>query len=952
MKLSLLFSLISLSTIGYTADILISDPLFSKQWGLKNSGQVIFQDISELERMKVEGIPGNDINWVDTSSAVTPKKDLVVAVIDSGLDIDHPDLKGRVWYNEQLCTNAPNAKILACNGFNFLDYNNDVSDDVGHGTHVAGVIAANRNSIGIIGAADPRIKIMPIKVLNSQVKGFTYKGKLITDVIADAMIFAIKNGAEVINLSLGWPKLIDTAKVRQAFQMAEEQNVVVIAASGNNNKDLPTFPCAYENVICVGAINNRGEMSDFSNHGSKVDIVAPGESIISTFPRKMESRMLRIANYEVKRGSSQAAPYVTAAIATLKLLNPGLKNDQVRSLLFRSSKAMPKSKNNHTVKFGSLDMKKLLAMGSTLDETAFVNPQIKAITEIKYRLADKRFNFNLPLKNLSNFDYKGTVCVRSTSPAIDLDQNCFDLKDLKANSTTSIALAGSLTDLSKDSHVNFTIEIDQKIYQTSLVFSRDLKEDNDLITQPIEGGIFEDMIFVNGDRRLSMMRRVMDKFHRLDYPEYFYLERSKQTATATVVSLLTNENGKYKVKYITLPLVNAVLSIHHQDINLDGVLDTFIYALSAKKDSLLFFNLDKNVNPLFGKYSTWTMPLSTFEGLPIEGGSENFQWFKINQPQLGSILVPSVFKKYIMPEADNSKNILERVTTSDNHQFYLNPKLQMGSDSMNVELRVVDSVATINKMRKEFRLYADQSISLLQPFPQTLEQSLKGEIHSLGVLDNGNQKQYLDFILTSNGIQNKPLANIMGLDGALIYPVVDLKNGKVINESILTSLLNRSAAEFIVKKENGITTPLVLKQEWENPIIGLIGGFDLSGTKNFLIENRSTITFLTTNGKRSELPVYRDSSFPGQNFSETLAPILLDGQPGVFINSTLIYGERLYSMIGTDEGLIRPLRLSIGIPQGCVPLNAETLMDKANYNYAFLCADPNKQMSLKFLPMQ
>ncbi|RPJ69097.1 MAG: hypothetical protein EHM20_16775, partial [Alphaproteobacteria bacterium] len=515
---------------------------------------------------------------------------------------------------------------------------------------------------------------MPLKVLNSQVNGFVYNGKLITDVIADAMIFAIKNGAEVVNLSLGWPKLIDTAKVRQAFQMAEEQNVVVIAASGNNNKDLPTFPCAYENVICVGATDNRGELTDFSNHGSKVDMVAPGEYIVSTFPKKIESRVLRISNYEVKRGSSQAAPFVTAAVATLKLLNPGLSNDKVRSLLYRSSKSLAQSDNSRFVKFGSLDMKNLLSSAAVVDTNSFLNPQIKTVTEVKYKMEDKRFTFNLPLKNLSDFDYSGIVCVTSSSTAISIDQSCFQVNDLKAHATSIFAVNGSIVDLTSDSHINLTLQVDKYLFQTSLVFIRDLNSDKELKTALINGARFEDMGLINGDRKISKMARVIDKFHRLNFPEYFFIEKSKQTAANTVASLLTKENGAYVVKNITLPLVNRVLSIHRQDINLDGELDTFIYALSAKKDELLFFNLDKNLNPLFGKYSKWSMTLSTFEGLPLDAGNEKFEWLKLNHAQLGAIVVPSIYKIYAMPEADNSKNILDRITVAGNHQFYLNPK--------------------------------------------------------------------------------------------------------------------------------------------------------------------------------------------------------------------------------------------------------------------------------------
>lgn len=950
MKNITLLTLSLLSSIGHAGENLnFQDPLFSKQWAMKNNGQVILKNISDLDRIRVQGVPGTDINWLDTSGVATLKKDLIVAVLDSGVDIDHPDLKGRIWYNEKLCTNAPNAKNLPCNGYNYLDGNTNVADDVGHGTHVAGIIAANRNNIGIAGAADPRIKIMPVKVLNSQVSGFVYNGKLITDVIADAMIFAIKNGAEVINLSLGWPKLIDTPKVRQAFQMAEDNNVTVIAASGNNTKDLPTFPCAYENVVCVGAMDNRGDLADFSNYGAKVDIVAPGEYIVSTIPRNLESRSLRIANYDVKRGSSQAAPYVSAAVATLKLLNPGLTNDKVRSLLFRSSKSISSAKNR-AVKFGALDMNKLLTLGQTTEESVFVNPQLKAITEIKFKNADKRFAFNLPLKNLSDIAYNGTVCVSSNSEAIALDQGCLEIKELNGHATTILSVAGNILDLNKDSHIKFKVQVDQKTYESSLVFSRDLNGDAELKSSVVTGGTFEDMAMISADRKLSRMIRVMDKFHRMSFPEYFFLERAKQNSTSTVVSLLTNENGNYVVKTIALPLVNRVLSVHRQDVNQDGVIDYFIYALSAKKDELLFFNFDKNLNPLFGKYSKWSFPLSTFEGLPIDGGQEKFEWLKINSAKLGGILVPSIFKAYAMPEADNSKNILDRVMTADNHHFYLNPVVQ-NDDSVKIELRVVDNVAAMKKMRNDFHLYEDQAIAILKPFPQTDEQSKRGEIHSLAVLNDGVQNSFMELIIKTDGIQTKALANASGLETAMIFPLIKTETGKISEDSILTSLLNRANAEFITKTDSTTRLPLVLKQDWENPVIGLIGAFSSSNENSFMVENRSSISFLRNDGSRSDLPVYRDSSFPGQNFSETLMPILSSGRPGVFINSTLIYGERLYSMIGAEQGLLRPLYLSINIPQGCVPLTPETLEDRSTHNYGFLCIDQKREITLKFLPM-
>lgn len=952
-------TLIATQTLLTGAEAQSIDPLFNKQWAMENKGQVILKNITDLERAQVKGVTGMDIQWVDTKNIESTKKELIVAVLDTGLDLEHPDLKGRVWYNEKLCAGATNANNRPCHGYNYLDNNTLLTDEVGHGTHVAGIIAANRNSIGIAGAADPRVKIMPLKVLNDQVSGFVYNNKVITDIIADAMIFAVKNGAEVINLSLGWPKLVDLPKVRKAFEMAEENNVIVIAASGNNNKDLPTFPCSYENVVCVGAVDNRGELTDFTNHGSKVDLVAPGESIVSTFPQKLESRVLRIKNYETKRGSSQAAPYVAAAVANLKLLYPGLTNDQVRNYLFRSTRPLNNNQTRFT-KYGMLDMKALLSLAGKKEEAAFVNPLIKSVTEIKYKAADQRFTFPLTLKNLSSVDYSGIVCLKNKSQALQLDQDCFNIESLPANQLLTIQVQGTLTDLRLDSHILMDLQIDERLYQTSLVFSRDLNNDSSIITYPVTGGNFDDMGLISGDRKLSRMARVFDKHRRLDYPEYFYLEKLKQNnKDSTVVSLLTKEKNAFVVKEIRLPKVNRVLSIHRQDINLDGRLDYFIYTLSnkvsEKEQNLTFFLRDENLNPLFQNASTWNFPLSTFEGLPIDGAQEKFEWVKIKAKGFGDILVPSIYRNYLMPEADNSKIISQRVIGGAPHQFFLNPVFD--GEKVTVELRVLDSVKMMSALRKELGIlgtFDAKTAYLLKPFPQTDSESREGIIRSLIMVEEDGIPSFYEAKFQNEGDN---LASIRALDSqkaidqSLIYPIYDLQTGKITTESIFTSLLNRASAEFIVKSETSVESLLVMKESWENPIIGLLGTFEQNGEKSFLIESRSSLSLLKNDGKLSSLPIYRDSSFPGQSFSETLIPMMARGRPGVYINSTLIYGERIYSMIAGENGLVRPLGLSVSIPQGCVPLNPETFEGKTDSNYLFLCADPQKNVKLLVLPL-
>jgi len=925
----------------------LSDALYDKQWALQNKGQTIYLQDSDLSRQNVVGINGMDIHYVDTNSIPSAKSELIVAVLDSGIDLTHPDLVGKIWYNQKLCQNAPNAKVLPCNGWNFLDNNNNLLDDVGHGTHLAGIIAANKNAIGIRGAADSRIKIMPLKVLNNTVNGFVYNGKLITDVIADAMIFAIKNGAEVINLSLGWPKLIDTAKIRLAFKMAEDQNVMVIAASGNNNKDFPTYPCGYDSVVCVAALDNRGFLTDFTNHGAKVELAAPGEYIVSTLAQNLESRVLRIKGYEAKRGSSQAAPYVTSAIATLKLLNPNLSNDRVRELIAKSSTSF-KDKTDRFVRFGRLDYKQLLD-SSKNESDALIIPQTKSLSEIKFSASHPTVNLAIAFRNVGDKNFSGEVCLNSESENIQIQNECISDVSIGSHLSTNLSFQISLNDLSKDSHVNFNIKIDDKTFRLNVVFSRDLSNDSDVVEKSILGGNFDEMAVISSGRKISKMVRVLDKYNLSKMFEYFYLEKSKQTDQNTSISLLTNTSTSPVVKSIIIPKVNKVLSIHRQDFNFDGKVDYMIYSLSQAKDKIILTFLDSDLKPLYKdlQNSQWNWALTTFEGLPIDGNSEKFDWLKIQSPIFGSILTPSINRTYNLNELDNSKNILDRVVQAKEHQFYLNPVLS--GNSINIDVRAIDSVSYIKSLRQSLKLTDSFQINLVNSIPQGVELASKGIVRMLYLISDNEEVKYYE-VQSSGTIYAIKAA--LPIENAFQYSYLNLKDNSFSKEHLMTSLINRSKASFIDRIDNTIQYSKDLVNTWENPIIGLIGAFIDQDSRSIFVENRYTVSFSDQSGRfKYELPVYRDSSFPGQSFSESLIPVVSNGRAGVFVNSTLIFGERIYSMIGSNEELIRPLKYSVNVPDGCVALSPEKL-DGDSSQYVFICTNANKEVSLKFLAIK
>lgn len=204
-----------------------------------------------------------------------------VAVIDTGIDLAHPDLVNNL---------RP--------GINLVRPGRTPDDDNGHGTHVAGIIGAVSNSIGVVGIA-PNVELYPVKVLNNRGVGY------LSDIIA-GIDWAIANRMDIINLSLGTSEHIQS--MQDAIRRADSAGVVVVAASGNSGKAI-MYPAAYDEVIAVGMTNEDNEVERASSRGPQLDLVAPGDDILSTYKGQ---------KYREMSGTSMAAPHVVGAAALLE----------------------------------------------------------------------------------------------------------------------------------------------------------------------------------------------------------------------------------------------------------------------------------------------------------------------------------------------------------------------------------------------------------------------------------------------------------------------------------------------------------------------------------------------------------------------------------------------------------------------------------------------------------
>lgn len=287
------------------------------------------------------------------------KKSVVVAVIDTGVQLNHPDLASQMWVNPNETQNGVdddnNGFVDDIRGWNFVSGNNNPNDDNEHGTHCSGIIAATRgNGVGIAGTAN--VTIMPLKVLNAQGSGTG------SDIMM-AVQYAADNGASIISMSLGGT-YFDEAEA-EVYRDVIARGAVVIAASGNESSNQIGFPAGYEGVIAVGATDVNDQIADFSNTGEGLAISAPGVDVLSTIPG---------SGYDSFSGTSMATPYVAGVAALLRSVDANMSVADVRQRLLDSADDLGAPGYDTVYGAGRVNARKALANETTPNPTPAPTP--------------------------------------------------------------------------------------------------------------------------------------------------------------------------------------------------------------------------------------------------------------------------------------------------------------------------------------------------------------------------------------------------------------------------------------------------------------------------------------------------------------------------------------------------------------------------------------------------
>jgi len=307
-----------------------NDPLRGQLWSLHNIGQT-------------GGTPDADMDALEAWEVRTDASAVVVGVVDSGIDYNHPDLAANIWLNAgEIGTDAQgrdkatngldddgNGHVDDLRGWNFVNNSNDPFDDYSHGTHVAGTIGAvGNNGIGVAGVAWS-VKLMPLKFLNASGYGSTANA---VSCILYAAAFVDASGNKIVRLtSNSWG---GGGKSKSLENAIKNCGALFVAAAGNNGTNTAFYPAAYPqpNVACVAATDANDALASFSNFGTWVHLAAPGVSILSTTPNN---------GYGSKSGTSMATPHVSGVAALVLAQNPGFSVAALKAQLLGTVEVLP-----------------------------------------------------------------------------------------------------------------------------------------------------------------------------------------------------------------------------------------------------------------------------------------------------------------------------------------------------------------------------------------------------------------------------------------------------------------------------------------------------------------------------------------------------------------------------------------------------------------------------------
>jgi hypothetical protein len=1001
-----------------------NDMLFPLQWGLQNQEQIIVKQKLKGGPEEIKGVLGADIGWKNAIKSIEKnlKRAPIVAVVDMGIDLNHPELVDQMYRNDAECDSDGNVPIgervdrdgnkyaADCLGFNFAAVDplniQFPRDDKNHGTHVAGIIAAKMNNdTGVSGVSD-RIKILPVKV-TGRADETSDRDRMLMKApskrIANGILYAVKRKVDVINLSLGWPKSMDTAFMRNVIKEAVRNNIVVVAAAGNNNTNGNIFPCAYENVICVGSVDADGSVSSFSNYGGEVDILAPGDQILSTIPTEFIPIKMNIQGYDILSGTSQAAPFVSAAAALLKGVYPDMSIYEVMRRLYDSA-------GEKQDKFKSLHGLLNLGKAFKIKNAPSIKPIFKLNSEIVFSPINGEFDLLLPVRNYGADATNIKVELFFKDPRVRLNGNSITFDELPnyeklvaqmtAESNAAgkpvadksvVKFGGLISSKFIDKQTKFLVVIkylddDQKVikveqFEHEVTVSKQFLVPNANSERKLPF-VFKDPsqkvpvgLWDNEEKKLrDNLRTVEDVFTGIEFPSYYV----KYQATAQRGEVLDEADDGIKLYFFNhagdkflqaendLFISKAVklISVLRGDYNYDGKSDYLIKTIVKPESDdgyILYSYRDENLAPLVGKFSDIRYYPTIVNVTP-----DTVRLMKTVLANGQSLAVPYFIGTGALPDEDQifdpwkpkDSSVLRRIYRLDvvvGEHVEFKARTQMNSKFVDiVKEKLKDSIAQTIAL-------ADTNVQIIQLLTQDANDYSHSTVKALVSVGLGYYRE--NALLTFNGLDFDVSVqeNITErLEASAHHPVYSMES-ETLNTSAQNAFVSFLTDDLVtmtsVEGNSELSTSFRMRNE-NDRIMSFLALFQKGNVQTSVLETVDYIMMVESTGdvqKSLKRKVKKFSFLPGSRMSELYIPITIlnrDGemQPAIYVDATSLTGNNIYLLTKIGDELVAPVDMSLNIPSNCVAKNPLRTA-QGNSKYSILCLT-NDGFSMNYVDLE
>ncbi len=926
------------------------DPLFAEQWALKNTGAAVREEITDLKSNFRKGIPGVDLGWTTAQPGLDAKmhREAVVAVLDSGVDIEHEDLAAHILRNEKECDNGRIPLGVAkddrdgngypgdCMGVDLTTpkpaQKNRPYDEWGHGTHVASLMAAVRdNGLGIKGLSN-RIRILPVKVMVEDDRNVRVA---LSDRVAEGILYAVSRGADVINLSVGWPRGLNAKHVEEAVKEAARKGVLVVAAAGNNSHSIPVYPCAYKDVICVGASRNDGHPAGFTNYGAHVDILAPGDFILGAYPEKLIPRFFHVNGYELKSGTSQAAPYVAGALAILKGLYPTASREWITGKLLGNVRPVVKTSTDSTYFNGGVLTLRGLADGQAPHLVRWLYKQ----TAVAAVGANGTFQVPITLQNLSAQGRSVTVRLTADTKGVRFTTaaRTFTLSPWQTRTLNFVGkVAGSSGNSQVESQLRFHVDMAGEKRIGEILLARDLGEVAGVAAFPVQNS-----------RDVNRLMTVVALDNEVKGLFYFTLAKATDDDG---LSIQLWKRAEHSIRYVGAARLQGIavpVGFFEMDANGDGRRDIVVLALrkvdvDGKQEyrlSIFYFNED--LTPLIPNQARVDLNGENLFNFSSFNNHRKTRWVPQELPGFGLLKIPSIIESGLAPKEDMMVHDRRAGRNSQtNHVYYLQP-IRNDKGQAEFKTRILDGRTFQEEVRKAMDLRYYEVVTP-QWTPLTTNESDHAEyIFRAGVLEKST---VLKVTFAADGVHWKKL-NWMS-PYVNYVPMSAADNGSVTgSRDILFGLVAPNRAHLVVLDPSGETVQrsliLDLPDEWEDIVRPLYVAIDGARTIAVLESGLSLYGFIFQGDRLSKVHQRRvvRSTFHGNAVSQVFLPVLLpNGESALYVDSTQLYANNVFLWkLDPVQGFTAPLKSDYTLPDACRSLNPVQWDLRSAHSMSFLC---------------